>query len=88
MGAAWSEGPRPETAADHGPAARPTGTTSTRSYCKSHIEYLARLLGAIPPQQSHSAGHLCGDLAFFVHRKRLRRLRPFRSARNADSKAQ
>jgi hypothetical protein len=28
-----------------------------QSYCKSHIEYLARLRGVIPPWRNHSTGY-------------------------------
>jgi hypothetical protein len=65
----------------------PQGSTSMRSYCKSRIEYLARLRG-VPPQRNCSKGYRREDAALLFRPSRLRRLYPFRCARNEGSKAQ
>jgi hypothetical protein len=67
--------------------ASPHGATSMPSYCKSCIEYLARLRSVIPPRGSHSTGYR-RDAASRVGPNCFRKQYTFRCARNEDSKAQ
>src|SRR5271165_274713 len=62
---------------------RPPRVTSTRSYCKSRIEYLARLRRAIERQRNRSTTHPREDVS--PHQRHLRRRRPIRCGRNGDS---
>jgi len=46
------------------------GATSAPSYCKSRIEYLARLRGAVPPRRNRSTGCLRGDATLHLRKQR------------------
>jgi hypothetical protein len=86
----WNQTTRPVgDGAGPGPVlASPHDATSMPSYCKSCIEYLARLQSVIPPPGIHSSGYRHCDAALRVGPNCFRKQYTFRCARNEDSKAQ